>query len=276
MSDDTVLEARNVSFSYGKHDVLRDVSLSFEKGKIYGLLGPNGSGKSTLLRLLTGALKPDSGTINLQGRSLQILRKREIARILSFVPQDFAVDFPFTCYEVVMMGRYMYQGVMGLGRGEDDAIVRRCLSFTKTESLEKRPVTQLSGGELQRIMIAQALAQEGEILLLDEPTSHLDIKFQIEICELLKSLNEEKGVTVISSFHDLNLAACYCHYLYFTAGGHIQERGPVETAFTEEIINRVFGIQAKVVPHPFTGRPLIVYHSDSRQLLSQRHPSGGD
>jgi iron complex transport system ATP-binding protein len=258
-----VLEADNVQFSYGSHRALDTVSLSLEKGRFYGLLGPNGSGKSTLLRILTGGLKPVSGKITVMGKALDQLKKKELGHILAFVPQEFGVDFPFTCYEVVMMGRYVYQGILGLGGSTDDEVVRRCLEFTRTGTLSQRPVTQLSGGELQRVMLAQALAQEGEILLLDEPTSHLDIKFQIEILELLKRLNEEQGLTIISSFHDLNLASLYCHYLYFLKGGSIVESGPVEQVFTEEIINSVFEVNIQVLSQPGLRRPLMVFNGSA-------------
>lgn len=258
MCDTTVLEARSVQFFYGQHKVLNNMSLSLKRGKIYGLLGPNGSGKSTLLRILTGAIRPASGEVMHKGKDINQMKKKELGKLISFVPQDFSINFPFTCYEVVMMGRYVHQGIMGLGAKIDDAVVRRCMEFTRTDMISKRLVTHLSGGEMQRVVLAQALAQEGEVLLLDEPTSHLDIKFQIEILELLKRLNEEKGITILASFHDLNLASHYCHCVYFINGGEIVESGPVEEVFTEDIINKVFGVQVKVIPHPHDRRPLMI------------------
>lgn len=263
MTDAPVLEAKDLVFCYGQHKALKNVSMTLEGGKIYGLLGPNGSGKSTLLRLLSGALNPESGEVDLMGKDIRQMKKKDLGQLLAFVPQDFNVDFPFTCYEVVMMGRYVYQGLMGLGGKDDDTVVRRCMEITQTDSIARRPVTQLSGGELQRVMLAQALAQEGKILLLDEPTSHLDIKFQIEILELLKKLNLDEGLTILASFHDLNLASVYCHYLYMLAGGVLAESGPVEQVFTEQVINSVFGVEIKVIPHPTSQKPLMILHSDN-------------
>jgi iron complex transport system ATP-binding protein len=258
----SMLEIRDADFSYGTFKALSNISLAIEKGGFYGLMGPNGSGKSTLLHLLSGIFKPQRGEITVQGRPLMEINKRERARLLAFVPQDFQVDFPFTCREVVMMGRFAHQGLLGLESPEDERLVEESMKTTRTDGLAHRPITQLSGGEAQRVMLAQALAQGGELLLLDEPTSHLDIKFQVEIMELLKKLNEEKGLTIISSLHDLNLASHYCHHLFFIHDGRVSESGPVREIFTEEVISRVFGIEAKIITHPYSLKPMMVLRGE--------------
>jgi iron complex transport system ATP-binding protein len=259
----TILEVREADFSYGTFKALSNISIAIEEGGFYGLMGPNGSGKSTLLHLLSGIIRPQKGDISLKKRPIEEFNRKERARLIAFVPQDFHMDFPFTCREIVMMGRFSHQGLLGLENSRDELLVAQSMEITRTSSLAHRPVTQLSGGEAQRVMLAQALAQEGEILLLDEPTSHLDIKFQVEIMELLKKLNEEKGLTIISSLHDLNLASHYCHQLFFIHGGKLAVSGPVKEIFTEEVISRVFGIDAKIITHPYSKRPMMVLQGEA-------------
>jgi iron complex transport system ATP-binding protein len=254
----SLLRAENCSYSYGHVRALDHISMEFEQGGFYGLLGPNGSGKSTLLRLLTGTFIPGEGEIYIKGKPLSRTRRRDLARLIAFVPQDFHMDFPFTVSEIVMMGRFSYQGLLGRGSERDLQAVSMAMELTRTKELADRPVTNLSGGELQRVVLAQALAQESEILLLDEPTSHLDIKFQLEILELLKELKRSMGLTIISSLHDLNLASLYCHHLFFMKKGRLITHGPVEEVFTEEIITGVFDAPVKIIPQPEGGHPLMM------------------
>jgi iron complex transport system ATP-binding protein len=245
-------------YGHGTAKALDSVTMEFEKGGFYGLLGPNGSGKSTLLRLLTGTFTPQEGTVYVKDKPLASMKRRDLARLIAFVPQDFQMDFPFTVYEMIMMGRFSYQGIMGKGSPRDDQVVAMAMELTRTAELSDRAVTHLSGGELQRVLLAQALAQESEILLLDEPTSHLDIRFQLEILELLKELKRSMGLTIISSLHDLNLASLYCHHLFFMKKGELVTHGPVEEVFTEEIITGVFDAPVKIVPQPEGGHPLMM------------------
>jgi len=258
----TVLEANNIDFFYGERQALKGISLTVLKGGFYGLLGPNGSGKSTLLSILSGIVRASKGEILIKGKKLETYSRKELARTIAFVPQEVDADFPFSCREVVMMGRFAHQGVLGICSKEDDRIVNRCMELTGTAPIAERPITELSGGERQRVIVAQALAQGGEVLLLDEPTSHLDIKYQLEIMELIKKLNREQNLTIIASFHDLNTASHYCGDIFFIHKGMMAGNGSVDTVFSEEMIQRVFGVATQLIAHPSTGRPLVFFKND--------------
>lgn len=262
-----VIEAENLDFCYGRHKAIDKISLTVEKGRFYALLGPNGSGKSTLLRLLSGVEKAGKDNILLYGKRFNEYTIKERARLISFVPQSQEIDFPFSCFEIIMMGRFAYQGLSGFGIKEDEKIVRQCMEFTKTENLAERLITQLSGGEVQRVLLAQALAQESEILILDEPTSHLDIKFQLEMMNLLKRLNKEKGITIITSLHDLNLASGNSDYLFFMEGGKIRESGSAREILTEDIIKRIFNVDARIIKNPINNCPLVIFGENGDKPL---------
>jgi len=268
----SLLQAEQCSYRYGQVQALDRVSLEFEQGGFYGLLGPNGSGKSTLLRLLAGTLLPEEGEILIKGKPISSMKRKEMARLVAFVPQDFQMDFPFTVRDIVMMGRFSYQGLLGRSSTRDLQAVSMALELTRTAELADRPVTNLSGGEQQRVMLAQAIAQESEILLLDEPTSHLDIRFQLEVLELLKELKRSMGLTIISSLHDLNLASLYCHHLFFMKKGKLITHGPVEEVFREEIITGVFDAPVKIVPQPEGGHPLMMLTPEKLPLPSPVQP----
>ncbi|MGV8122642.1 MAG: ABC transporter ATP-binding protein [Candidatus Xenobiia bacterium LiM19] len=264
----TILEATNIDFFYGARQALKGISLTIMKGGFYGLLGPNGSGKSTLLSILSGTVRASKGEILIKGKKLETYSRKELARTVAFVPQEIDADFPFSCREVVMMGRFAHQGILGIGSMEDDGIVERCMELTGTDIIAERPITELSGGERQRVIMAQALAQGGEVLLLDEPTSHLDIKFQLEIMELVKRLNREQNLTIIASFHDLNIASHYCGDIFFLHKGLMAGNGSVDAVFSEEMILKVFGVPTQLIAHPSTGRPLVFFRS-SEQAASE-------
>lgn len=247
------MNARSVSYSYARLEALREVSLSLQPGQLLGVLGPNGSGKSTLLKLLAGVLSPSRGTIELEGRSLRAFRPRELARKLAFVPQKVELPFPFRCRELVMMGRYARMRGP-LDEAEHQEAVLRALRSTGTEALAERRFGELSGGEAQRVRIAQALAQEGQIMLLDEPTSHLDVAHQLELMELLLRLARE-GQTVVVSLHDLNLAALYCQRLALLQGGSLLAEGTPAEVLTEARLEQAYGVRLQVEPGP----PLRVF-----------------
>jgi len=261
----TIVEAKNVEFFYGARQALCGVSFSILKGGFYGLLGPNGSGKSTLLSILSGTARASKGEIELKGKRLETYSRKELARTIAFVPQETDADFPFSCREVVMMGRYSHQGILGMGSRGDDAIVEHCMEITGTSAIAERPITELSGGERQRVIMAQALAQGGELLLLDEPTSHLDIKYQLEIMELVRKLNREQHLTIVASFHDLNIASHYCGEIFFLHSGRLAGSGPVDAVFSEEMIKNVFGVPTQLIAHPSTGRPLVFFRSGGEE-----------
>lgn len=244
------LEASGLAFAYpGGRAALAPTDLRVEPGEFVGLLGPNGAGKSTLLKLLAGVLRPTGGRVRLGGEDLPRLSRRRLARTLSFVPQDLHAWLPFTCREVVAMGRYAHQGGLGL-REQGGEVVERCMAETGVTALAERRITEVSGGEAQRVRIAQALAQEGQVLLLDEPTSHLDLSFQVEVMDVLHRLNRERGLTVVVSLHDLNLAALYCRRLVVLQAGHLVADGTPDEVVTEALLRQVFRVEAEVAGGP--------------------------
>jgi iron complex transport system ATP-binding protein len=248
----TILEANDVSFAYerGGARVLDRVSVRVPRGGIVGLLGPNGSGKTTLLRLLSGTLAPASGGVVLDGRSIAAMPRREIARRIAVVPQETHSAFDFTALEIVMMGRYPHLGAFELEGGADLAIAREALAATGTTALEARRFATLSGGEKQRVVIASALAQASDVLLLDEPTASLDLGFQLDVAALLGRLNTERRVTMVVSTHDLNLAAALCGSLVMLRAGHVIAAGDTRSVLTSCNVRALYGVDAEVVDHP--------------------------
>lgn len=259
-----VLEAQGLGFSYPRRQVLKEVALRVAPGEFVGILGPNGAGKSTLLRLLCGIIAPSQGQVRLQGRPLTSLSRRAVARTLAFVPQFPDLTFPFTCREVVSMGRFAHLGRFGLEGDRDQEVVEQVMELTNTREFADRPVTELSGGEQQRVILAQALAQEGEILLLDEPTSHLDIRYQVEVMDLLYRLNRERHMTVVLTIHQLDLAARYCARLLLLDRGRVEADGTPAGVLTYETIERVFHTPVLVEAHPHLGVPRITLLSPAR------------
>lgn len=246
------LEAREVSFSYSPEaaPVLPPLDLAVEPGRFMGLLGPNGAGKSTLLKLLAGVLRPTRGSVSLDGEDLRRIPRRRLARTLAFVPQDAHLWLPFTCREIVAMGRYAHQAGLGLVDSGHDEVVRRCMADTGVTDLAERRVTEISGGEAQRVRIAQALAQEARLLVLDEPTSHLDVSFQIEVMDLLLRLNRSRGLTVLASLHDLNLASLYCDRVVALQAGRIVGDGTPAAVLTESLLREVFRVEVDLQVGP--------------------------
>jgi iron complex transport system ATP-binding protein len=198
-----------VSYAYSGSDVVREVTLSIHAGAMVGLLGSNGAGKSTLLRLASGVLRPREGRVQVAGREVGQLTPRAVAQAVAVVPQEFSVPFAYTVRQLVELGRTPYLGVLGVARRADDAAVEEALRDTDLLPLADRVFNQLSGGERQRVLVALALAQSSRLLLLDEPTAHLDIRHQVEVMDLLTRLNRERGLTIFAALHDLNLAARY-------------------------------------------------------------------
>jgi iron complex transport system ATP-binding protein len=238
--------------------VLDDVSLSVARGSIVGLIGPNGSGKTTLLRLLNGTLAPARGAVSLDGVALATLSRRDLARRVAVVPQETQVTFDFSALEIVLMGRYAHLGAFALEGRDDVSIARKALASTGTAALEARQFATLSGGEKQRVVIASALAQSSDILLLDEPTTALDIGFQFEIASLLASLNRAHGTTMIVSTHDLNLAAMLCTELVLLKAGRVLATGSTKDVLTPARIRELYGVDADVTFHPRAGHLTVV------------------
>ncbi|HPO11903.1 MAG TPA: ABC transporter ATP-binding protein [Candidatus Hydrogenedentes bacterium] len=256
------LNAESLNFAYEPgSDVLRGVNASVIGGRITGLVGPNGSGKSTLLRLLCGFLQPNSGTVKLDGRPLVSLSAAERARTLAFLPQMVDPVFSLTVFEVVCLGRYPYTGMIGSLRSHDLEVVARCLQDTETEPLRHREFGSLSGGERQRVLLASILAQEPKLMLLDEPTSSLDIHHEVEVFELLARLARQGyGIAVVT--HDLNLAAQYCEELLLLSADHsVLASGKPEEVFTEALLSTAYAASIRVGKHPFTGAPFVAAQS---------------
>ena len=240
------------------HYVLRDVSVSVERGELLGILGPNGSGKTTLLKLLGGALLPRSGSVTLYDRPIAGWSRREIARRVAFVPQDMHAPFDFSVLDIVLMGRFPHLGAFSLEGPEDLAIARRALEETGTAEFEARLFSTLSGGEKQRVVIAGALAQSPELLLLDEPTASLDLGHQIEVQTLLRRLNADAGVTMVLSTHDLNLASALCRRLVLLRNGQVLAAGPTEDVLTSDAVRALYDVDAEVQRHPRAGHLTVV------------------
>lgn len=252
------IKADNIIAGYGGARILKGVSLGLAASDFVGIIGPNGSGKTTLLRTMSRALAPESGEVLLDGRSIYSIPARKFARQVAVVPQDTAVAFDFSVLEVALMGRSPRLGRFAVEGTRDTQIALDALERTGTAHLKDRPINALSGGERQRVMMARALAQEPEVLLLDEPTSHLDISFQYEIMDLVKSLNRERGLTVLAVLHDLNLASQYCDRLVIIGDGLVRAAGSPEEVITSENIRQVYGAEVWVRKHPTTHRPYVI------------------
>ncbi|MDH4210668.1 MAG: heme ABC transporter ATP-binding protein [candidate division WOR-3 bacterium] len=257
----TALKTVNVNFSYDAGRVIDDVSLSVTQGEFLGIIGPNGAGKSTLLRLLCGICKPEAGDITLFDKRLSEKSQKEIARQVAFVPQETHFTLNFTVEDVVMMGRYPYQHPFGREDQKDFNAKDNAIAAAHIEHLCKRQVNSLSSGERQRVVIARALAQVPRVMMLDEPTSHLDLHHQYLIMELLKKLNAE-GLTVAVVHHDLNLASLYCKQLVLMHGGKIVATGTPNELIKQDILSKVYGTEVRIVRHPDKDVPQIFLHTE--------------
>ena len=246
-----MLKVEEIHARYGDAKILEDICFSAEEGKLLGIIGPNGSGKTTLLKVISSIIKPEIGSVLLDNLDIIKMKKRDIAKKMAVVPQESSTSFSFTAIEVVLMGRTPHLKRFEAEDSKDFEIARRCIRMTDCLNLAERPIDELSGGELQKVIIARALAQEPKILLMDEPTSHLDIKNQIEILDLMKRLADD-GLTVISVFHDINMAARYCDELILLKNGKIVSSGRTEDVLTTENIWNVFGIFASIKRDPLT------------------------
>jgi iron complex transport system ATP-binding protein len=250
-----MLSAAHVSFAYraGSPLVVDDVSLTIAPGAMVGVLGPNGSGKTTLLKMLSGTLRPSSGDIVFDRRPLGSWPRRDLARRVALVPQETHAPFDFTVLDIVLMGRFPHLGAFALEGPADLSIAKQALVSTGTSAFEDRPFATLSGGEKQRVVIASALAQSPELLLLDEPTASLDLGHQLDVQLLLTRLNRDRGVTMVLSTHDLNLAAALCRDLIFLRDGRVIAQGPTEDVLTPETVRALYGVDADVQRHPIAG-----------------------
>ncbi|MBC8286409.1 MAG: ABC transporter ATP-binding protein [Nitrospinae bacterium] len=249
------LEVKNLSFAYDSKPILKDISLSVEKGDFIGLIGPNGSGKSTLLKLMGGVLNLPDDAVWINEHPINAIKKKELARAMTWIPQEHPMVFPFTIQEIVLMGRHPYLPPLSFEGEEDYRIARHAMETTQTLQFSDRYFNEISGGEKQRVMLASAIAQDPEIMLLDEPTSALDLKYQVQILSILKRLNEEKDITLILAMHDLNLASRYCRRLILLNDGAIVRDGTPEEVFQKEVIENVYGVNVNL--HTLDGEILV-------------------
>lgn len=246
-----------MAFGYGAAPVLDGVSLDLYEGEAVALLGRNGAGKSTLIRLLSGVVAPAQGTVLLGATPLSQLSRRELARRLAVVPQDVHVPFAFTTREVVALGRTAHVPFLHGESAADRAAVEGALGLLGLDALAERVYTSLSGGERQRAILAMALAQEPSVLLLDEPTVHLDLAHQLSSLRIVRGLTRHRGLAVLAAVHDLNLAALLFDRLVFLKDGRVVADGPAEAVLTAEIVQEVFDARVAIYRHPTTGAPQV-------------------
>lgn len=252
------LTVTQLTAGYGESDILTDLDLAVPPGKITVIVGANACGKSTLLRAMSRLLTPRHGQVQLNGKSVHNTPPRELAQTLGLLPQSPIAPEGITVADLVSRGRHPHQGLFSRWTKRDDEAVQAALDATRTADLADRPVDELSGGQRQRVWIAMALAQGTEILLLDEPTTFLDINHQIEVLDLLTDLNHARETTVVMVLHDLNLAARYADHLVAVSGGRIHVAGPPEAVLTEETVRQVFGLESRVIADPISGRPMML------------------
>ncbi len=262
------LSIRNASYSYNNGLVLKGIDLSVEQEEMVGLLGPNGSGKTTLLKLVSGIIKPKNGDVTFKGTALSRLNRNTIARSIAVVPQQFSNPFAFTVEEVVNLGRTPFRKAFEWESEADRKAISQAMELTDIDRFGGRRFDDLSGGERQKVILAMALAQEPELLLLDEPTVHLDISHQIEILERVKKLNADKGLTVIAAMHDLNLAAFYFGRLILLKEGEVAADGSPSEVLTESLIREVYATNVRIERDPETGVPYV--HLTPRDTFIKR------
>lgn len=255
---DHLLVASGLSAGYDNTEILHGLDLTVPPGKITVIVGANACGKSTFLRTISRLITPTAGQVLLDGKSIHRMPSRDLARTLGLLPQSPIAPEGITVADLVSRGRHPHQSLFSRWTRQDDEAVDSALSATKTFDLAEWPVDELSGGQRQRVWIAMALAQQTDILLLDEPTTFLDINHQIEVLDLLTDLNHTRGTTVVMVLHDLNLAARYADHLVALASGRVHKSGTPEAVLTEETVRQVFGLESRVITDPISGRPIML------------------
>jgi iron complex transport system ATP-binding protein len=254
----SLLELENLHFAYGDHAVLRGVGLALDAGEMVAVVGANGTGKTTLLRLAGGILEPDRGRVLLKGTALVGLARRAAARLMAAVPAEEEAVFPYTVRESVTLGRHPWRGSFAPMGEADRMHVARALGDTALDPLAERTVPALSSGERQRVAIARSLVQDAEVILLDEPTSHLDLGQRLRMLRLFRRRARERPCGVLAVLHDLNLAAQTADRLVLLEGGVVSAQGPPGDVLTAERVERAFGTPVQVLPHPQNGLPVVV------------------
>jgi len=252
------IDVKNLNYSVSDKDILKDINLSVNKGKFYSIIGPNGSGKTTLLRNIANSLEVSKNKVFVENKDLLSYNQRDLAKAMSYVPQDNTSDFDFSVWDIVLMGRYPYLRRFEQESAKDIEIAENALKLTKTFHLKDKNIRFLSGGERQRVFIARALTQETNILILDEPISMLDIHHALEIMDTIKHLNSTVGITILTVLHDLNIAAEYSDELILLDEGEIVAIGTPEKVLTSENLEKVYKIKVSISKNPYTNKPLII------------------
>ncbi|MBO9597775.1 MAG: ABC transporter ATP-binding protein [Cohnella sp.] len=258
------LETRDLSVSYGKQYIFRDLNLSIDKGKITALIGSNGCGKSTLLRTMARLLKPEQGNVLLEGHSIVSMPTKEVAKRMALLPQGPTAPEGLTVLQLVKQGRYPYQSWLQQWSKDDEYYVNQALATTGLTDLAERKVDSLSGGQRQRAWIAMVLAQGTDIVLLDEPTTYLDLTHQIEVLDLLFELNAKEQRTIVMVLHDINLACRYAHRIVAIQDHKVFAEGPPEEVVTAGMIEAVFRMKSRIIPDPLFGTPMCVPYGNGR------------
>jgi iron complex transport system ATP-binding protein len=250
------INVKNLSFSYDNKEVLKDISLGFNKGKFYSVIGPNGSGKSTFIKNISKILSPRYKSIFIDNQDICSFSNKNLAKLMAAIPQNILIDYEFTAFDVVMMGRNPYKKRFEDFSFEDEKIVEKYMRATNTWELRDKFITELSGGEVQRVIAARALSQETEIILLDEPTSHLDIQYQIEFLNIFRSLKSDK--IIIAVLHDLNLASIFSDEIILINEGQVKAIGKPWEVINKENIKSVYNLLVEVLENPISKCPYII------------------
>lgn len=248
-----MIEVEKLSYEVEGVKILEEISLGVWKNKFVGIIGANGCGKSTLLKNIYGVLKEHRGVVKIESIDIKNLTPKKLAKKMAVLSQKQGLNFDFTVREIVEMGRYTHQ--KSIFERKRERIVDEAIEKVGLSHLEDRSLLSLSGGEIQRVFIARAIAQDSEIFILDEPTNHLDIKYQLEVMRIIK----EMGKTVLAVIHDMNIASMYCDYVYAMKKGKIVERGEVGEIFTKERIKNIFDVECEIIPHPINKRPVVIF-----------------
>ena len=274
MIKDPAFVTEGLSTGYGGYLVSKHLSLSVEKGSMTALVGPNGSGKSTTLKTMARLIAPLAGVVYLNGQDINRLPTRQVARQMAILPQVHEVPAELTVLELVEQGRFPHVGALGMLRRQDDEAIEEAIRMTRLEAFTHRPIDTLSGGERQRAWMALALAQRTEILLLDEPTTFLDVGHQLDLLQLVSGLNRDQGVTIVMVLHDLNHAARFSDRMIAMSDGEVVADGSPGEVLTPELLRDCFGVEASVIPDPNTGSPMCIPYSpilsgDDRQGVNE-------
>ena len=272
------LKVQDLSLAYGRNVVIRDLTFQVAPAEMLGIIGPNGSGKSTIIKALSRIIAPYSGRILLDGKNISQISREELARLVGVVPQMPLLPSTFTAFEIVLMGRNPHLGLLQYEGERDLTITWQAMEKTATRSFAERRIGELSGGEIQRIVIARVLAQEPKLILLDEPTANLDISHQVAILDLVKNLCLEKNLVVVAALHDLNLASQYCDRLILINSGRVHAQGTPKEVINSRNIKEVYGAEGCVYTHPVNGLPTVLLkagNSRHAQLIPPRRIGGG-